>query len=213
MYVSFFEFNPFSENTYVLFDDTYEAVIVDPGCFEPDECEELLSFVNSKELKVKYILNTHCHVDHVLGNFFCKKTWNVPLLIPNMEQDNYRAVKAYAPNFGFFEYQEQEPDGFITEGQRILFGDTLLEVLAVPGHSAGHVLFYHQPSKQAIVGDTLMKETIGRWDLPGGDKKQLENTLKNTILKLPAETKIFPGHGPFTTIAHEQKFNPFIQTL
>jgi glyoxylase-like metal-dependent hydrolase (beta-lactamase superfamily II) len=213
MNVKFFEFNPFSENTYVVYDDTYEAAIIDPGCFEHEEYEELVDFVKSKDLKIKYILNTHCHVDHVLGNFFCKKVWNVPLLIPLYEVENYKAVKIYAPNYGFFEYKEQEPDGFLKENQKIYIGNSIFDVIYVPGHSAGHVLFYEKDSKQAFVGDTIMRETIGRWDLPGGDQKTLMQSLKKIISTLPKETRLFPGHGPFTTLEYEQKYNPYLQNL
>src|SRR5689334_13278313 len=114
-----FTFNAFQENTYVLWDDTKEAVIIDPGCYEKEEREELIDFIESKQLKVVALLNTHCHIDHVLGNQFIKDFFKVKLSIHKLEESILRAVKSYASNYGFFQYHESEADNFIDEGEKI----------------------------------------------------------------------------------------------
>lgn len=119
-----FVFNPFSENTYVVSDETGTAVIIDPGCYETEEQNELDEYIASKRLSVKYLLNTHCHIDHVLGNYHVKKKYLVPLLMHTREENVLRAVKTYAPNYGFNGYQETTADQFIHEGEVISFGET-----------------------------------------------------------------------------------------
>lgn len=209
MNVESFVFNPFQENTYVLYDETKECVVIDPGCNEPEEKHELTSFIESNDLKVKLLLNTHCHVDHVLGNDFVKEKYKVDFLIHTSDLPVLKAVKAYAPSYGFFNYREAEPDRFMKEGDLISFGNQKLSVLFVPGHSPGHVAFYNEKSKTVIAGDVLFYNSIGRTDMPGGDYDTLIASIHEKLFTLPDDVTVFPGHGPETSIGFEKKTNPF----
>lgn len=204
-----FTFNPFSENTYVVYDETGSGVIIDPGCYEPEERTELTKFIESNNIKIKYLLNTHCHIDHVLGNDFVKEKYKVPFLIHAKEESVLKAVKAYAPSYGFAMYHEAIPDQFINEGEEILFGSTKLSILFLPGHAPGHVGFYHSESKSLFSGDVLFERSIGRTDLPGGDHKTLIESIRKKVFTLPNEVVVYPGHGNPTTVGEEKVSNPY----
>jgi hydroxyacylglutathione hydrolase len=209
MHVQIFTFNPFQENTYLLYDDSKECVIIDPGCYERSEVEVLHEFIVSKSLDVKLILNTHCHIDHILGNYALKQRYSVPLLIPEHEEEIFRSAKVYAANYGFPLYTEAEPDGYLNEKRRIAFGSQELAVLFVPGHSPGHLALYQAQQKILISGDVLFRETVGRVDFPGGSMDILLESIHQKLFTLPDEAVVYPGHGPTTTIGHEKQFNPF----
>lgn len=207
--VTNFEFNPFQENTYLLYDETGACVVVDPGCYEKEEEQELVDYITAAKLDVVMILNTHCHIDHVLGNAFVKERFKVPLYIHEIEVPYLRAVASYATNYGFFQYRETSPDGFLTESNDITFGDQTLKVLFTPGHSPGHVVFYHAESQQLLGGDVLFYNSIGRTDLPGGNGPTLIESIHQKLFTLPDEVTVYPGHGPKTTIGFEKMTNPF----
>jgi len=204
-----FTFNPFSENTYLVYDDSGEGVIIDPGCYEKSEKDELTQFIESKKINVKYLLNTHCHIDHVLGNNFVKEKYQVPFLIHQKDEPVLRSVKAYAPSYGFNLYQEILPDGYLSEGDRVSFGTTVLEVIFLPGHAPGHIGFYHKESHSLLSGDVLFEQSIGRTDLPGGDFNTLIKSIHEKIFTLPDEVVVYPGHGNTTTVGEEKLSNPF----
>lgn len=204
-----FTFNPFSENTYLVYDDTGEGAIIDPGCYEKSEQEELTRFIESKKIKIKYLLNTHCHIDHVLGNNFVKEKYQVPFLIHQKDEPVLRSVKAYAPSYGFNLYQEALPDNYLSEGDRVLFGNTVLEVIFLPGHAPGHIGFYHKESLSLVSGDVLFEQSIGRTDLPGGDFNTLIKSIHEKIFTLPDDVVVYPGHGNTTTVGEEKISNPF----
>ncbi len=204
-----FTFNPFSENTYLVYDDTGEGAIIDPGCYEKSEQEELTRFIESKKIKIKYLLNTHCHIDHVLGNNFVKEKFRVPFLIHQKDEPVLRSVKAYAPSYGFNLYQEALPDNYLSEGDRVLFGNTVLEVIFLPGHAPGHIGFYHKESLSLLSGDVLFEQSIGRTDLPGGDFNTLIRSIHEKIFTLPDDVVVYPGHGNTTTVGEEKISNPF----
>jgi len=204
-------FNPFYENTYILWDDTKEAIIVDPGCYETYEVDELKRFVHSQDLSVKAIVNTHCHIDHVLGNYITKTYYNCPLWVPKGEADSYRAVTAYAPQWGITGFTYEEPDLLLENDAIIEFGNTKLQSIYCPGHSPGHLVFHNQEEKVIIGGDVLFRESIGRTDLPGGNHSQLLENIKNKLYTLDDDIEVFPGHGPSTTIGHEKNNNPFLR--
>lgn len=206
-----FTFNPFQENTYVLYDETNEAIVIDPGCHERFEREELAGFVEKEGLKIVSLINTHCHVDHVLGNSFVKDQYKVSLHIHPKEEQTLKSVEAYAPVYGFHSYSPATPDAFFEEGDKIKFGNSELEILFVPGHSIGHVVFYNKAEKLCIGGDVLFYRSIGRYDLPGGDYQTLMKSIKEKMFSLPDDMVVYPGHGPETTIGDEKKHNPFIQ--
>jgi glyoxylase-like metal-dependent hydrolase (beta-lactamase superfamily II) len=207
--IKHFEFNPFQENTYVLYDETRACVIIDPGCSNKQEEDQLKKFIADNNLSVTQLINTHCHIDHVLGNAFVKRTFGVKLFIHKIEEPLLRAVKTYAPNYGFFGYQDTEPDGFISEDDVLQVGNETLKILFVPGHSPGHVAFYHEQSQSLIGGDVLFYNSIGRTDLPGGDYDTLINSIHQKIFTLPDEVTVYCGHGPVTKIGYEKRTNPF----
>jgi glyoxylase-like metal-dependent hydrolase (beta-lactamase superfamily II) len=207
--IQIFEFNSLAENTYVLFDSAGEGVVIDPGCSTPEECAVLSNFITKKKIKINYLLNTHCHVDHVLGNYFVKNTYRVPFLIHANEDGVLRAVKIYAGNYGFFGYTEVLPDSFLAEGDTVQFGTTVLSTLFLPGHSPGHVGFYHAESKSLFAGDVLFERSIGRTDLPGGHFETLINSIQQKIFLLPNDVTVYPGHGGPTTVGQEKIHNPY----
>lgn len=204
-----FVFNPLQENTYVLFDDTKSCVIIDPGCYELYEKKELEEFILDHNLTVTMLLNTHGHVDHVLGNAFVKAKFNTKLFIHEKDEATLHAVKVYAPHYGFFQYEETAADGYLKEGEPVRFGQQSLQVLFVPGHAPGHVAFYSAADKILIGGDVLFYNSIGRTDLPGGDYQTLINSIHEKFFTLPDDVVVYPGHGPETTIGFEKQSNPF----
>jgi hydroxyacylglutathione hydrolase len=210
LHIKSFTFNPFQENTYLLYDDQGEAVLIDPGCHTAGEKLELEDFVVSNQLKLRHLLNTHCHIDHVLGNAWAKKRFGIPLWIHEKEKAVLKSVEVYAPNYGFQGYESSEADHFLVEGDKFKVGEEILKILFVPGHAPGHVVFYHEESKQVIAGDTLFRGSIGRTDLPGGNHQLLLERIKSQLFTLPDETIIYPGHGPETQIGFEKIYNPFV---
>lgn len=204
-----FEFNPFQENTYVLYDETKQCVIVDPGCYDEQERTELADFIKNEGLDVVLLLNTHCHVDHVLGNYFVKEKYKTKLLIHEADSATLKAVQVYAPGYGMHGYQPAEPDGFLNEGDTVKFGNQSLKVLFVPGHAPGHIAFYDAESRVVIGGDVLFYNSIGRTDLPGGNFNTLIDSIHNKLFTLPDDVTVYPGHGPETTIGFEKRTNPF----
>jgi hydroxyacylglutathione hydrolase len=207
--VQSFTFNTLQENTYILADESKACVIIDPGCYTKQEKETLQAYIETEKLQVKLLLNTHCHIDHVLGNVFVKNTFQVPLLIHQLELPVLQAVTAYAPVYGFHHYEPAEPDQFISEKDTIQFGNSSLQILFVPGHSVGHLAFYSKENGFCINGDVLFRQSIGRTDLPGGDFNVLMDSIFNQIYQLPDQTTIYCGHGVPTTVGYEKKHNYF----
>ena len=204
-----FVFNPFSENTYVVYDETLEAIIIDPGCYEREEQEELSEFIEKQNLKVVQLLNTHCHIDHVLGNQYIKDRYGVGLHIHSKDAETLLAVKVYAPAYGFTQYNEATLDGFFEEGDTILFGNSSFEVIFVPGHAPGHVAFVNKEQKICIGGDVLFDGSIGRTDLPGGNFEELIRSIHEKMFVLDDDMVVYTGHGGETTIGKEKTSNPF----
>jgi len=207
--VQSFVFNPFQENTFVLYDETKECIVIDPGCSDEQENLELKTFIDHQKLKVKLLVNTHCHIDHVLGNRFVRDTYKVNLLIHRVEEPVLKAAEVYAPSYGFHHYQHQAADAFLEEGDMLVVGNQSFEVLFVPGHSPGHVAFYSENNRLLIGGDVLFYNSVGRTDLPGGNHHLLINSIHSKLFTLPDYVKVYPGHGPETTIGFEKKTNPF----
>ena len=205
-----FVFNALQENTYLLYDETNECIIIDPGCYEPYEKEELVEFIKLHALTPKFILNTHCHIDHIVGNQFVKEYFDLKLFVPEKDAFQVKAATSYAPMYGFHRFEESIPDGYIQENETIRFGNSELSVLQVPGHSPGHVAFYNAEQGFCINGDVLFKGSFGRYDLPGGNFQVLLNSITKVMFQLPEETIIYCGHGPSTTIGYEKKHNPIL---
>ncbi len=209
--IQIFTFNALQENTYLLFDETKECVIIDPGCYDKEEQKELVDFIAIKNLTPTLLLNTHCHVDHVLGNAFVAEKYKLTVQTSQIEEAQLLSVKLYAPMYGFTNYHEVEKVAHINAGETIRFGTSELEILSVPGHSPGHLAFWSKVQGFCIAGDVLFRGSIGRYDLPGGDYKTLEKSIKEVMYALPNETIVYAGHGPKTDIGFEKKNNPYVK--
>lgn len=206
--IKIFTFNPIQENTYLLFDEEKNALVIDPGCYSREEKNELTDFVSDNKLKVLALLNTHCHIDHILGNAFVQNTYSVPFYMHNLDLPTLKAVPSYAHVYGFEAYEESpDPDFLIEDNDLLTFGNIKLKVIFGPGHAPGHVAFYSEENKILIGGDILFKGSFGRVDLPGGNIEVLKKTIHERIFTLPEETIVFPGHGSETTIGVEKKTN------
>lgn len=205
-----FTFNPYQENTYLIFDDSKEAVVIDPGNYEAYENELISKFIDENKLKLKKIILTHCHIDHCLGNKYLNEKYGAELLIPFDERDLYKNVENIATLFGFANYLHLDENEYLKEKDKIEFGDIKLDVLFLPGHSPGHLAFYFKNDNVCFSGDVLFYNSIGRTDLPGGDHDTLINSIKNKLFLLNPNTIIYPGHGQKTTLKNEMKDNPFL---
>lgn len=208
-----FTFNPVQENTYVVYNEKGQCCIIDPGCYFPAEEEELKQFITTNHLRPIYLLNTHCHLDHIFGNQFIHETYGLSLHLNKLD----KPVLDHGPASGqmwqlpFNHYQGELH--YLEEGQVIRIGDDELHILFTPGHSPGHVSFYSNEGKFVISGDVLFQGSVGRTDLPGADFNTLEETIKTKLYTLPGDTIVYPGHGETTTIADEMKSNPFVNMI
>lgn len=207
-----FEFNLFGENTYLMWDEaTKQAAIVDPGMMSPDEYDEIVSFISSKELSPAFILLTHAHVDHTLGADFLKKKYGLSVIghkgdVALGQMRPQQAKMFHLP----VDAEPLEIDRFIHDGSTLNLGDEIIKVIETPGHSLGGVCYYVPESQFILTGDTLFQGSIGRTDLPGGNQRQLIDGIRKKLMALPAETIVYPGHGPETTIGREAVSNPFL---
>ncbi len=211
MHIKSFVFNPFYENTYVVSSQEGNAFIFDPGCYEEYEIEELSEYIDSERLKIKAIINTHCHIDHVLGNEALKTKYEAPLMIPENEVEIFNAVPAYAPQWGITGYKHSDVDDLLKDMHTLSLDEVNFEVLEVSGHSPGHLMFYEKNEKKVIGGDVLFRESIGRTDLPGGNHDDLLKNIQSKVYTLPEKVIVYSGHGSETSIGHEKRFNPFVK--
>lgn len=204
-------FNPFQENTYIVYDETGECIIFDPGCFETHEKQELRKKIEELGLRPVRLINTHCHLDHVFGNKFVAETYQLPLEIHALEVQVLAAVPMVCQMYGLpIPEESPEPGKFLKEGETITFGNTSMEMLLTPGHSPGSLSFYCAADKFVIAGDVLFYGSVGRSDLPGGDHATLINAIKTQLLPLGDDITVHPGHGPATRMGYERKNNPFL---
>lgn len=209
MQVAIFTFNPFAENTYVLFDDSKECIIIDPGCNTEEERNTLISFIDANDLKPVKLLNTHCHIDHVLGNQFISEKYDLPLCSHKDEQVVLDANEMVSGMYGVPYTKSPAITEFYQEGDVISFGKSKLNVYFTPGHSPASISFHNKENGVLIAGDVLFEGSIGRTDLPGGNYDTLIDSVRSKFFVLPDETQVFPGHGPSTTIGKEKATNPF----
>lgn len=202
-------FNPFQVNTYVIYDDTKECVIIDPACYGRHEEQQLADFIKKNGLKPLAVLYTHCHVDHILGNnFVCREYGLTPLVHPDSLQFLQASV-LQGQVYGFEVEEPILPESFLEEGQVFTFGNQKLELLLVPGHAAGSLCLYHREEGFVVVGDVLFYGSIGRTDLPTGDMELLLSGISSKLFTLPDMVTVYPGHGPETSIGFEKENNPF----
>ncbi len=208
--VATFTFNVFQENTYLVYDDTKEAIIFDPGCSNAAEQTELVNFLEANDLTLVRLINTHCHLDHVFGNKFIADKYNLPLEIHKGEIPVLEWSAKSAAQYGIPMEPSPAASKFIEEGDLIKFGSTELEALLTPGHSPASLSFYCKEHQFVIAGDVLFHGSIGRTDLPGGSFDTLINSIKTKLLPLGDEVRVYPGHMQATTIGFEKANNPFL---
>ena len=207
-----FTFNDFSENTYLIHDDTKQCIIIDPGNNSADEDQTISDFISSNELQPVRLLNTHCHLDHVFGNKYIADTYKLGLEIHEGELPVLQASPQVSKMYGIpYHNLSPEPSAYLQPGDHIEFGDTKLSIHFTPGHSPASVSFYNQEEGYIIGGDVLFQGSVGRTDLPGGDTDTLISSIKTTFMTLPDETRVYSGHGPMTTVGFERTNNPFLQ--
>ena len=207
--VQAFANNPFFENTYILYDDTGECAIIDPGMDTATEQNIVVNFIRANNLKPVLLLNTHCHIDHVLGNKFIFDMYGLKPKFHQGEQEQLDSVVAYAPAMDIRYDVSPMPDHYLPETGKVNFGKTELELIFAPGHSPAHLCFHDVKSDYVIGGDVLFKGSIGRTDLPGGNFDMLIKNIEEKLFTLPDATVVYPGHGPETNIGYEKQFNPF----
>ena len=211
MQIHAFTVNPFSENTYVLYDETGEAVLLDPGFSYPEEEKELEDFIIGKKLKLKKILLTHAHIDHVLGCRFVAERFVVGTMMHHNDLFLLQRATDIGRMYGVPVAEPPAPEGFLSHGDVFSFGSTQLEVRFTPGHSPGSISFIHHESRSVFSGDVLFSGSIGRTDLPGGDMDVLLESIRKQLLYLPDDYSVFSGHGQPTQIGIERKQNPFLR--
>lgn len=205
-----FTFNEIEVNTYVLFDESKECVIIDAGCNNEREKATLSKFITDNELKFVGLYNTHGHFDHIMGNAYVKATYHVS---PQMHRKDLHLVEiaeSYVGKFGLRMDTPPVPTTFLEDNQVVRFGNSELKVIHTPGHSSGGVCFYCEKEKYLVAGDTLFNGSIGRTDLGDGDLDEQLSSIRTKLLTLPSDTIVYPGHGPRTTIGTEALHNPFL---
>lgn len=212
MQVITLQFNNFAVNTYIIYDPhTHACAIIDPGMMNPREEQAFAKVIQDNHLKPEHLINTHMHIDHVMGNAFASHAYNLRLSAHKDDETLGSRVKAQAQMFGLPISPEELPvTTFLEAGDMIKIGEGELKVLHVPGHSPGSIALYDAVGGFVITGDALFSGSVGRTDLPGGSGPQLIKSIRTNLLTLPPATVVYPGHGPATTIAAEMSGNPFL---
>lgn len=211
LHIKSFAFNPFSENTYIVFNENKNAFIIDPGDFSEVENNILNQFIIDNELKVQNILLTHAHIDHVLGLQKAFDKYKVPILMHDLEKEILDRNPMDANRFGFFFKPFEGEISYLNENEIISVDEDEFKILHVPGHSPGHIAFYSEAQKFIISGDVLFEGSIGRTDLYKGDAQELLKSIREKLFVLEDETKVYNGHGNPTTVGFEKSYNPFFK--
>lgn len=212
MKIKTFEFNPIFVNTYVLYDDSRECVIIDAACYYHDEKENIFNFIIDNELQPKMLINTHLHFDHLFGINYLASQFDLPFAANQNDAYLIDDLPNQLRMFGVEPNAVQKPkiDRYLTEKDTIRFGNQELKIWHVPGHSPGSIVYYNEQAGALFTGDVLFRQGIGRTDLPGGDYEQLVDGIRTKLFTLPDETIVYPGHGPTSTIGYEKANNPFV---
>jgi glyoxylase-like metal-dependent hydrolase (beta-lactamase superfamily II) len=205
-----FVFNDFAVNSFVIYDDTKECVIIDPGCLSTEEQNTLKRFISENQLKPVKLLNTHCHVDHVAGNRFVSETYQIPSFAHEGDAQNFKDAYRAGQLYGMSIPEPLPMTGHLKESEVVRFGASELKVFHLPGHSKGSVGFWAQKEKFVVVGDVLFNGSVGRTDLNGGSLDELMHSIKNVLFKLDDDVVVYSGHGPETSIGNELRSNPFL---
>ncbi|MBA3679876.1 MAG: MBL fold metallo-hydrolase [Bacteroidetes bacterium] len=210
LYLKSFIFNPFQQNTYLLYDDKGAAFIVDPGNSSSSENTTLKNFIEEKKLNLTRLLLTHAHIDHILGNKFIFDTYG---LLPESHKEEVFFIERLPQTANMYGVPFEEspfPEKYIEPGDKIVLGQYEFETLFTPGHSPGSISFYNKENKLLISGDVLFQRSIGRTDLPKGNHETLLRSIREKLFVLPDDVKVYSGHGPATTIGYEKLNNPFL---
>lgn len=202
--------NPYQENTYIVYDSTGDCAIIDPGMYTASEQNAVTGFIKANKLKPVLLLNTHCHIDHVLGNLFVFEQYGLKPQFHKGELDVLTMIPSYAPQMGMRYEVSPLPDTFLPETGSIKVGSGTLELIFAPGHSPAHLCFYAPEENFLVGGDVLFRNSIGRTDLPGGNYQLLIDNIEQKLFALPDNCVVYPGHGPETTIGYEKLHNPFL---
>jgi glyoxylase-like metal-dependent hydrolase (beta-lactamase superfamily II) len=205
-----FVFNPFQENTYLIYDETNSAAIVDPGCYFQEEQKEITKFIRDNKLKPEYIILTHGHIDHILGTDFLKAHYSIKAIMHQEDLQILRRSKEFGDMIGLSIEQPGDPEILLKDQQEITFGNTSFQVFHVPGHSPGSIALYNQENNILVAGDVLFRRGIGRSDLAGGNHTTLINSIKNKLFSLNENAVVYSGHGETTTLKEEMTENPLL---
>lgn len=211
MHIEPFVFNMFAQNTYLLYDDTGEAVLIDCGCMTKSEKQQLTSYIDSQGLVLKDVLMTHMHLDHAFGLTYVHEQYGLQPRMHRLEHQRLPSLKEQAKRFILqIAVGDVPPGEFLNHGDTYRFGDTTLKIMLIPGHSPGGLAFYNEETGTVFAGDALFQGSIGRTDLWGGDMHQLVDAIREHILTLPDDTVVYSGHGPSTTVKNEKLYNPYL---
>lgn len=209
--VKAFPVNPLQENTYLVWDETKEAIVIDAGFISEVETMRFEKVMDENELKLVRVINTHLHFDHQFGNKYLAEKYGLTPSAHRLDEYLLDDAKAGKIVYGFpIKEDAQSLGGYIEEGDLVKFGNTILETFWVPGHTPGHLVFYDRSSSSLFVGDVLFRGSVGRTDFPGGDHASLITNIQKKLLVLPDETIVYSGHGPSTTIGYEKQYNPYL---
>ena len=209
--INSFVFNPFGENTYVIFDETKECVIIDPGCYTASEEDRLFGYIDQHQLKPLMVINTHGHVDHVVGNNAVKRRYGIKVAAHPGTHPDITQAKRQAVWLGFQPVGDIDlPDMDLQDDEVIKIGESNLEVICTPGHARGSISLYAPVEGWVLTGDALFCRSVGRTDLPGGNFDELRESIRGRLFTLPNDTEVFSGHGESTTIGEEKDFNPYV---
>lgn len=204
-----FIFNPFQQNTFLVWDQSGNCAIIDPGCFTQEEKESLAAYVEKNGLKPQMILLTHAHLDHILGVPFCMQKYGIPVY---MDPKEVQTMEGFNPRLGAYGLPDIPPFPFtgVKDGDLLNLGQSAIRVLSTPGHSMGGLCWWFEAENIIFTGDTLFAGSIGRTDNEYADWGTLINSIKQTLMSLEGDVDVYPGHGPATSIGNERLMNPFI---
>jgi glyoxylase-like metal-dependent hydrolase (beta-lactamase superfamily II) len=210
VFIHTFVFNSFGVNTYILEAENGDCIIVDAACSNESEQKQLKSFFDDGKRKPIMLINTHTHIDHVLGCTFAQKEFGIKWLMHREALSILNEAPIFASLFGINKMEMSKPDGFINEENELKLDNNTIKVLYTPGHAPGSICLYVPSGNFVITGDVLFNGSIGRTDLTGGNYDLLIESINTKLLTLPDDTVVYPGHGPATTIGDERTGNPYL---
>lgn len=203
-------YNAFQVNTYIVYDESGNTLVIDPACYTTREQEHLADFISKNNLKVSHMVNTHCHVDHVLGNEFIFQKYGIRPMIHRSGLVFFEHLVVHANTFGFDVENIVYPEEYLEDGDEIKLGEETINILYTPGHAEGSICLAYEKEKWIVTGDLLFFMSIGRTDLPTGSLETLLASVRNKIFIYDDTYVLYPGHGQSTTVGFERKNNPYL---